>query len=164
LPDTGFPPIARADARILILGSMPGQKSLAARQYYAHPQNAFWRIMGELVAADDSYEQRCSALTSNGIALWDVLHRSERPGSMDADIRADQSEINDFQGFFDRHPALSRVGFNGQMAAKLFRQLVDQQLQDTIEHIVVMPSTSAAYASMPYAEKLRRWRDFIKAN
>ena len=161
MPDTGFPPIVREDARILILGSMPGQKSLAAKQYYAHPQNAFWSIMRDLLAAEGSYEQRCRALAASGIALWDVLYRTERPGSMDADIRLPESEVNDFNQLFGDHPEIAKVGFNGQTAARLFRQLVPQDLQDRIEQTVVLPSTSPAYAAMPYAEKLKRWREFI---
>ncbi len=164
MPDTGFPPIARPNARILVLGSMPGQKSLAAQQYYAHPQNAFWRIMAELVAATGTYEQRCHALIANRIALWDVLLSSERPGSMDADIRADQSEVNDFKMFLTEHRDIVRIGFNGQTAAKLFHRLVGPQLEDRIVYTVTLPSTSPAYAAMPFAEKLARWRDFITAN
>ena len=161
MPDTGFPPIARANARILILGSMPGQKSLAANQYYAHQQNAFWRIMQELVAAEGSYEQRCQALTGSGIALWDVLQSSSRPGSMDADIRLEDSKANDFHAFFSEHGGIVRIGFNGQTAARLFQRLIQPQLGDRILDTKTLPSTSPAYASMPFAEKLARWRDFI---
>lgn len=164
MPDTGFPPIALADARILILGSMPGQKSLAAQQYYAHPRNAFWSIMGKLVAANGSYEQRCHALVRSRIALWDVLLNSARPGSMDADIRLDESKANDFDTFFSGHVEIVRVGFNGQMAAKLFRRLVQPQLRDRIVAMETLPSTSPAYAAMPFSEKLARWRDFITAD
>ena len=118
--------------------------------------------MADLVGAEGSYERRCLALTEHGIALWDVLLTSNRPGSMDADIRPEESEINDFEAFFDEHEAIMRIGFNGQTAAKLFRQLVDQPLQDRIRSRVVLPSTSPAYASMPYSEKLNRWREFIE--
>ncbi len=92
----GFPPVARHDARLLILGSLPGQRSLQAAQYYAHPQNAFWRIMQEVTGAGGTYEQRCERLIANGIALWDVLAESVRPGSMDADIQMPSAEANDF--------------------------------------------------------------------
>lgn len=161
MPDTGFPPIVSEGARILILGSMPGQRSLAAQQYYAHPQNAFWPIMRELLAVKGSYEQRCRALAASGIALWDVLYRTERTGSMDADIRLLESEVNDFEGFFISNPEINRIGFNGQTAAKLFRRLVHPGLQDRIEQTVTLPSTSPAYAAMRFAEKLAQWRDFI---
>ena len=88
---TGFPPVARHDARILILGSLPGQRSLQAAQYYAHPQNAFWRIMQELTGAEGPYQKRCDALVGYGIALWDVLAESVRPGSMDVDIQLESA-------------------------------------------------------------------------
>lgn len=91
----GFPPVARRDARILILGSLPGQRSIAAREYYAHPQNGFWKIMAELVGASGSYEQRCAALLKSHIALWDVLGSSLRPGSLDADIQLATAEVNE---------------------------------------------------------------------
>lgn len=117
--------------------------------------------MGELASATGNYEQRCEALTASHMALWDVLLSSARPGSMDASIRLDNSEVNDFNKFFAEHPDISRVGFNGQTAAKLFRQLVSPQLQDRILVTVTLPSTSPAYAAMPFAEKLARWRDFI---
>ena len=161
MADTGFPAIASQDARILILGSLPGQRSLREQQYYAHPQNAFWPIMRELVGAEGSYEQRCAALCEQGIALWDVLLSSGRPGSMDADIRPGESEANDFNSFFAQHTEIERVGFNGQTAAKLFRRLVEPQLTDGITATTTLPSTSPAYAAMPYAEKLRRWCKFI---
>ena len=161
LADTGFPAIASPDARILILGSLPGQRSLREQQYYAHPQNAFWPIMRKLVSAEGSYEERCAALRERGIALWDVLLSSGRPGSMDADIRLEGSQVNDFARFFSEHTAIERVGFNGQTAAKLFRRLVEPQLRARVTSATTLPSTSPAYAAMPYAEKLRRWRDFI---
>ena len=96
---SGFPPLARDDARILILGSLPSQRSIAAREYYAHPQNAFWRIMSALTGADGNYSERCAALTSHSVALWDVLASSVRPGSLDADIQMSTAEVNDFKQF-----------------------------------------------------------------
>ncbi len=99
----GFPAIARADARILILGSLPGARSIQANQYYAHPQNSFWRIMGEIANAQGNYHERCEALMNRGIALWDVLASSVRPGSMDADIQSDTAVANDFSGFLLAH-------------------------------------------------------------
>ena len=140
---------------------MPGQKSLAAQRYYAHPQNAFWPIMADVVAASGTYEQRCDALVASRVALWDVLLSSARPGSMDADIRPENSEPNDFHAFFAEHRDIVRVGFNGQMAAKLFQRLVRPQLNDRIMQTATLPSTSPAYAAMPFAEKLARWRAFM---
>ena len=88
----GSPPVALADARILVLGSLPSERSIAVGEYYAHPRNAFWPIMRELVGARGSYAERCTALVEAGIALWDVLKRSERPGSLDSDIRLDTAD------------------------------------------------------------------------
>ena len=96
-----FPPVAGNDATVLILGSMPGKESLKQHQYYAHPQNAFWKIMGELVGAhpDLPYPQRLHALTNARIALWDVLETCERQGSLDSDIQNETA--NDFASFFN---------------------------------------------------------------
>ena len=161
-PSNGFAPIAREDARILILGSLPGQRSLKAGQYYAHPQNAFWRIMRDLVGAEGTYEQRCAELVNHGIALWDVLAESLRPGSMDADIKLDSAKANDFGSFFLRHPDIERLCFNGQKAAQMYSRFVDDAgsrlQQDTL------PSTSPAYAAMAYPQKLARWRSAIEAS
>lgn len=163
-PSSGFPPIAGGRARVLILGSLPGQRSLLARQYYAHPQNAFWRIMQELTGAEGSYQRRCSVLVEHGIALWDVLAESVRPGSMDADIRVDSAEANDFAGFLAEHREIELICFNGQKAAKLYQRLVVTDSKDTRQY-QTLPSTSPAYASMPYALKLEHWcgalRDLI---
>jgi hypoxanthine-DNA glycosylase len=146
---------------VLILGSLPGKRSIDAQQYYAHPQNAFWRIMGELTGADGSYAQRCQILIEHGIALWDVLESSIRPGSMDADIRRGTEKVNDFDSFFLNHTDVLQVCFNGQKAAQMFRKLVVPQLESAAPQIRVLPSTSPAYASMPYAEKLECWRQAI---
>src|SRR5210317_787238 len=116
----GFPPIASAAARSLILGSLPGARSIAEQQYYAHPQNAFWRIMRKLYGIEGAYEKRCGQLKANGIALWDVLHSSIRPGSMDADIKTSTAAVNDFAAFFSAHPEIRTVAFNGKKAEQLF--------------------------------------------
>lgn len=154
-PSRSFAPLARADARILILGSLPGQRSLAEKQYYAHPQNAFWRIMRELAGADGDYANRCAALVKRRIALWDVLYESVRPGSMDADIRLETAQVNDFESFFRDHPGVCRVCFNGQKAAALFVRLVNAAGS---REMITLPSTSPAYASMSFDGKLERWR------
>lgn len=159
-PSSSFAPVARADARLLVLGSLPGQKSLAAAQYYAHPQNAFWKIMREVAGAQGSYEQRCSALQQSGIALWDVLSESVRPGSMDADIRMDTARPNDFEKLFEDCPQIGSVCFNGKKAASMYDRLVGR---DTFPmRYVTLPSTSPAYASMSFEEKLAIWRDALQ--
>jgi len=134
----GFPPVSRYDAHVLILGSLPGQRSLQAAQYYAHPQNVFWRIMQELVGAEGSYQQRCDVL---------VEHES--------------AEANDFAGFLAEHREIELICFNGQKAAKLFQHFVIPGGLATTRRHETLPSTSPAYASMPYAEKLNRWRSVI---
>jgi hypoxanthine-DNA glycosylase len=157
-PSTGFAPIARPDARVLILGSFPSQRSLDAGEYYAHPRNAFWPIMRELVGATGSYRQRCGTLMRHGIALWDVLGSSVRPGSMDADIRTESAKPNDFKTFCREHPDIGLICFNGRTAAALFRKFVDAGSLGIEPRQETLPSTSPAYASMPVSEKLDQWR------
>jgi double-stranded uracil-DNA glycosylase len=158
VPSEGFPPIAQRDARILILGSLPGQRSIDEQQYYAHPQNAFWRIMRELFAIEGEYAARCELLSRHGIALWDVLHSSVRPGSMDASIRLDKAVANDFKTFFARHSDINLIAFNGRKAEELFlRNVSDEMIGRWIER-VGLPSTSPAYAAMPFSGKLAAWR------
>lgn len=157
----GFAPIAREDARVLILGSLPGRRSIKDAEYYAHPQNAFWPIMRELFSIEGDYERRCEQLRRNGIAVWDVLARSVRPGSMDADIRTNSSEANDFPGFFRTHREVQLVCFNGQKAAQLFERLVDMGQPDSKPRFMTMPSTSPAYASVSFEEKREIWRAVV---
>ena len=157
----GFPPIASGNARILILGSLPGSRSITDQQYYAHPQNAFWRIMHELFGIDGDYESRCLRLTENGIALWDVLHSSVRPGSMDVDIQISSAAVNDFAGFLSTHPNIRTVVFNGKKAEQLFTRFVESDGIAVGVRRVALPSTSPAYASMPFSGKLKAWRDAL---
>ena len=155
----GFPPIARGDAKILILGSLPGARSIAEQRYYAHPQNAFWKIMAELFGIEGDYATRCELLCEQGIALWDVLQSSVRPGSMDAAIRLDSAQPNDFESFFVEHPCIRRIGFNGGKAHQMFARFVDSAPPGA--SLVRLPSTSPAYASMPFSAKLSAWRDAL---
>jgi hypoxanthine-DNA glycosylase len=157
----GFPAIARADARILILGSLPSERSLHAIQYYAHPQNAFWKIMAEIAGAQGDYNERCEALMDWGIALWDVLASSVRPGSMDADIQSETAKANDFSGFLQAHDRVELVCFNGQKAAQMFTRMVQPGLDSKELRFASLPSTSPAYASMSYVDKLAKWRSII---
>ncbi|HEY5643355.1 MAG TPA: DNA-deoxyinosine glycosylase [Woeseiaceae bacterium] len=155
---TGFAPVARHDARVLILGSLPGRRSLEAGEYYAHPHNAFWPIMASIFAVTGNYHQRCHGLRENRIALWDVLRRSVRPGSLDAEIRLDSAEANDFSGFFAEHPGLRLVACNGAKAEQLYRRFVLKAGAGIDLPCVRLPSTSPAYASMPFSVKLEAWR------
>jgi len=157
----GFPPVANADARSLILGSLPGARSIAEQQYYAHPQNAFWRIMGELFGIEGDYATRCAQLGAHGIALWDVLHSSIRPGSMDADIKTSTAAVNDFAAFFAAHRGIRTVAFNGKKAEQLFTRFVEPDVRVAGLQRVALPSTSPAYASMPFSGKLKLWRDAL---
>jgi len=161
MPDTGFPFAARHDAKILILGSMPGRKSLAANQYYAHPQNAFWPIMAALFNfnAELGYEMRLQHLLSNHVALWDVAHQCIRPGSMDHAIQTESVIANDFTGFFHTHTCIHAIFFNGRKAESLFDKLVRPELPDPCSHIdrQLLPSTSPAHAALTRAQKLVAW-------
>jgi hypoxanthine-DNA glycosylase len=153
-----FLPVSNADARVLILGSMPGKKSLQESQYYAHPSNAFWKIMGELVGAkpDISYEDRLRILKSSGIALWDVLASCERKTSLDSHIRNESA--NDFTLFFARHPHITQVFFNGSKAEQCFRKFVQDKQALPPLRFYRLPSTSPAHAGMRYEDKLHAWR------
>ncbi len=166
-PVRSFPPVSDRDARVLILGSMPGKASLEAGQYYAHPRNAFWAILSELldIPGDAPYEQRMSALRAQRISLWDVLRSCLRASSLDADI--DESSIvpNDFNGFFSRHVGVAHVFFNGSKAEQAYRRHVQPGLDPQRARILVcrrLPSTSPAHASLGFQEKLAAWRCVIE--
>jgi len=159
--DKCFPPIADAHARVLILGSLPGQVSLQRQQYYALPQNAFWKIMERLFGAGPAlpYEERVQRLVRNGIALWDVCAAAQRPGSLDASIVHSSVVPNDLAAFIETHPGIGLVCFNGGKAAELYRRLVLPGLPAAVRAIryETLPSTSPAHAAMPFEEKLTRW-------
>jgi TDG/mug DNA glycosylase family protein len=156
-----FPPIANSDARVLVLGTMPGIASLRAGQYYVHPRNSFWRIVGEILGFDpgSAYEARAASLVASQVALWDVLHSCTRESSLDSDIQPDTIVPNDFASFFARHQKIRRVCFNGATAANLYTKHVLPALENpaVFDH-VRLPSTSPAHARMPFAEKVRAWR------
>ena len=158
----GFPPIAREDARVLVLGSLPSAASLRAQQYYAHPRNAFWNIMRVVAGAAGDYASRCRALEERGIAVWDVLQRSVRPGSLDADIDMASAVPNDFAGFFAGHRQVRLVCFNGRKAQDMFRRLVQPRLSLRGIEFALLPSTSPAHASLRFAGKLDTWRGIIE--
>jgi len=155
--DSGFPPIVGLMPKVLILGTLPSQRSLAAQQYYGNPQNAFWWIMGQLYHFDVelSYEQKTEALRKADVAVWDVIRSCLRPGSMDADIDEGTLRPNDFVSFLDSKPSIELIVFNGQAADKLFRKHV---VLDRDIRYLTMPSTSPAYASMQREQKLSKWR------
>ena len=159
--DRCFPPIANRRAETLILGSLPGRKSLEMRQYYAHPYNAFWKIIGAIFGVDGvlPYSRRVKLLTSHRIAVWDVLAAAERPGSLDSSIVHASARANDFEKFFRAHPRIRRVFFNGRKAEEIYRRFVLPRLGEEFAYIRYdsLPSTSPAHAGMTFAKKLERW-------
>lgn len=154
-----FLPVAAPDARILILGSMPGQVSLNAGCYYAHPRNAFWPIVGELFGFSPElpYPERLQALQAAGVALWDVIAACERSGSLDADIVPESIRANDFAGFFAVHREIRDVFFNGAAAEQAFRRHVMPRLSLAGLSLRRLPSTSPAHAAQSFAQKLAAW-------
>jgi hypoxanthine-DNA glycosylase len=149
-----FQPEAAADARLLILGSLPGEVSLAKAQYYAHPQNQFWRLIGAVIGCDLvalAYPDRLVALKSARVALWDVVQTAERKGSLDADIRGHQP--NALAALAASLPALRAVGFNGTTSWKLGSPLL---AGDTRLTLVPLPSSSPAY-TIAFERKLTAW-------
>ncbi len=165
-PSDGFSPLIGADPRVLILGTLPGQQSLSERTYYAHPRNAFWPIVTSFLgfARDLPYESRVEAITSRGIAVWDVLKSASRPGSLDANIDKKSVCTNNFAQLLHNEPTLRTVLFNGASAERLYRQLVLPELQSLFDSIRYqrMPSTSPAYAKMPFVEKRDSWHEALR--
>ncbi len=162
-----FAPVSRADATVLLLGSMPGVRSLQQAQYYAHVRNAFWPIMGALFGAapELAYAQRLHRLQSQGIALWDVLRCCERVGSLDVDISEASIVANDFATFFAQHPRIQRVFFNGAKAETAYRKYVLPTLTGSYAalHYLRLPSTSPAHVGVTLDQKLERWK-VVKAS
>lgn len=149
----GFPPIIDGRTETLILGSFPSAASLAAGQYYAHPRNQFWRLLGALLAeplAALSYADRAARVLAHGVGIWDVLDACRRPGSLDADIRDARS--NDFAVLRGLAPRLRRVLFNGGTAGHFARQFAEAGFATA-----VLPSSSPAHAGRSFEQKLALW-------
>jgi TDG/mug DNA glycosylase family protein len=150
--------------RVLILGTMPGKVSLRERQYYAHPQNGFWRIVGGILGFDPAspYDARVASVQSAGIAIWDVLKSCIRASSLDSDIDNSSLVPNDFAAFLAEHPQIRRVCFNGAKAEALYMKHVRPRLAaDPYAQYLRLPSTSPANASVPLAEKVRAWQAIV---
>lgn len=148
-----FPAVVDARTRVLILGSLPGDASLAVAQYYGHPRNAFWRLLEGVLAtplAVLSYEDRLATLLSRGVGLWDVIAQARRPGSLDAAIQ--DATANDLVALVETLPALRAVAFNGGTAAKLGGKLLGERLP-----ALALPSSSPAHAARSFAEKAAAW-------
>lgn len=150
-----FDPVIDAGTRLLILGSLPGEKSLAHSQYYAHPQNRFWMLLGEVLDVDLAglpYERRLATVLAHGVGLWDVVAQAHRTGSLDSNIR--NRDDNDLPGLLARFPGIRAIAFNGGTAAKVGRRILDAG--GAHYRIVELPSSSPAY-TRPYGEKLQQW-------
>jgi hypoxanthine-DNA glycosylase len=158
----GLPPIARGDARLFILGSLPGDASLAARRYYAHPSNQFWRLLGASLGEDLQsldYESRLARLAGRKVGLWDVIASASRPGSLDQAIR--QAEHNRIEQLLTGFPDLQGIAFNGSTAASIGRKLISEIPRNLT--LIDLPSSSAAN-TRPFTDKMTEWaalRNFI---
>ncbi len=157
----GFEPVSRADARYLILGTLPGAVSIKKGEYYAQRGNAFWRIMERLIGVSHElpYASRKLRVIENGIALWDVCASAHRLGSLDAAIRSSTCVENDFQSFFSIHTRVGLICFNGAKAEDLYCDKVLPRLAPDLREIPRkrLPSTSSAHARMSFDQKALRW-------
>ena len=152
---SGIAPVIPPDARLLILGSLPGDASLAAERYYAHPRNLFWRLLGGVLGCDlgaQDYHARLAVLARARIGLWDVIASAQRPGSLDTALRA--VEANPLAEFVDALPNLRAVAFNGASSAKIGRRAL---CGHTHLALIDLPSSSPAHAAMPVAAKAACW-------
>ncbi|WP_343728562.1 DNA-deoxyinosine glycosylase [Duganella sp.] len=152
-----FDPVVDEYTRLLVLGSLPGEKSLAIQQYYGNPQNKFWELVGAVLNIDLrslNYDTRLAALLAHGIGLWDVVAEAHRPGSLDSRIR-DRND-NDLLTLLASLPHLTTIAFNGGTAARLGLKVLGQYAARY--RVVQLPSSSPAY-TVPYAEKARRWQE-----
>ncbi|KQQ47416.1 DNA-deoxyinosine glycosylase [Duganella sp. Leaf126] len=150
-----FPPVVDANTRLLVLGSLPGEQSLAHAQYYAHKQNRFWMLISAVIGEDLvplPYDQRLQTLLRHGVGLWDVVAEAHRHGSLDSAIR--QRDDNDLPALLARHPAITAIAFNGGTAYKLGLKVLGEHA--TRYRIAALPSSSPAY-TLAYGEKLARW-------
>lgn len=150
-----FPPVIRPDTLLLVLGSLPGAASLAAGRYYAHPRNLFWRLIGEAIRRDLTpldYDARLEALLDAGVGLWDTVAEATRPGSLDADIRLHRP--SDLAALATTLPALRAIAFNGKTSARIGRAALGD---GTKLALIDLPSSSPAYASLPYVRKAEAW-------
>lgn len=158
-----FPAVIGPGPRVLVLGSMPGERSLAEGEYYAHPRNRFWPLMRELIGLDPKapYPARLEQLTRAGIALWDVLKHCVREGSLDASIIPSSEIANDIAGLLEDHPSIRAVALNGHKAAVAFRRRIVPNLRPALRErlaVIELPSTSPANATKSLADLLDEWK------
>jgi len=151
----GLPPVARGDARLFILGSLPGDASLAARRYYAHPTNQFWRLLGHSISEELQplpYDERLNRLAKRRVGLWDVIASAARRGSLDQAIR--EVDHNRIEHLLHDFPKLRAIAFNGSTAAVAGRKLIGEPPRDIA--LIDLPSSSATN-TRPFDEKARAW-------
>ncbi|EJN08812.1 DNA-deoxyinosine glycosylase [Herbaspirillum sp. YR522] len=151
-----FAPVVASDTRVLILGSLPGAASLAASQYYGHPRNNFWRLVGDAIGValvELDYPTRLATLLAHRIGLWDVIANARRIGSLDSEIR--DAAQNDLLTLIDTLPDLRTIAFNGGTAAKIGMKALGGRAGDY--RILLLPSSSPAHASLSYSQKLASW-------
>ena len=148
----GLPPISAKDAHTLILGSMPSKKSIQRRQYYAHPQNAFWKMMTRILGEADNYQKKTKLLKNHKIALWDTIRTCERTGSLDAAIK--NRKYNPIEDFLKQHPKIKRILLNGGTAQNFYRRCAKHKIHLPYTRL---PSTSPAN-TMKFELKLKAWR------
>lgn len=165
----GLPPAVRDDARVLVLGSMPGEASLRQGRYYGHPRNRFWPLMQVFFGVDAAapYPQRVAALNAAGIGLWDVIGQCVRPGSLDKAIERGSEIANPIADLCARLPALRAIGLNGAKAAQSFSRHVEPQFDAALRRRVAihrLPSTSPANASYALPQLQAEWAALADAN
>jgi double-stranded uracil-DNA glycosylase len=157
-----FPAVAARNARVLILGSMPGVASLDAQQYYAHPRNQFWTLLERIYGAPTPlpYPERLQLLRDRHLALWDVLQSCVRPGSLDAAIEHHTAEPNALMELLRATPSIRRICCNGGTAHTALRRYFGEMLTRELPQIDIqqLPSTSPAHASWSFARKFTAWR------
>jgi hypoxanthine-DNA glycosylase len=155
----GFPPVVAADTHTMLLGSFPGEASLEAAQYYAHPRNQFWRLLGAVLGEGSlhelPYDARLIRVLSHGIGIWDVLDACHREGSLDSAIR--NAQPNDFDSLREHAPSLRKVCFNGKTAGR-FAPVIAMAGYETL----VLPSSSPANATFSFEQKLAVWRQILE--
>ncbi len=165
---SSFPPLIADGCRVLILGSMPGVRSLERSEYYAHPRNLFWPLMGELYGAGRElpYADRITRLHSRRVGVWDVLAECDRPGSLDGSILPDSEIANDIDGLLRLHADISVVALNGGKAQQSYSRHIEPHLDDATRQrlrVLSMPSTSPANAGIPLAIKRAQWQRLLEA-
>lgn len=158
--EKGFNIVISQDSEILILGSMPGTKSLDAAEYYAHPRNAFWGIIEHVFNIERSldYTKRTEMLLMKKVALWDVIHACERKGSLDSNINNNSVVYNDLISVFENYKRIKKVLLNGKTAANKFQKYCKENSFEKKFDVFVLPSTSPAHAALRFEDKLKAWK------